>query len=453
MTDNRTAEQRIKQYSETFDFYIDAAVHPDFKPTNDTLGQYIKSVITDNPQLNSQDSLWAELLKEDLMRFLQALLSLYEPVEKEHERQSKMIDIFTKASINGKRKMWNEVFQTIKYFYTPQEVNIEGYIYQMQQMDEKGKSATLSTLIKDWKKANDEHMELMKKKILDKNKKNWEQSVRDRGLEDYKRAKKIDYEFYKYPALTEITKIIGREQPENKDDRDDILLKYKPQIISNYAVFEEVEEITTGRNLNQLIPHEIVLMADKETEPIFFQKFSAGRLQSFSNRPLIFSQKKTIQHVCTKPRFQKGPIIVAIDTSGSMNGKPEIIATSLLIQLVRIAKKQLRKCYLITFSVRSQAIDLAHPANWYQLKDFLTHGFSGGTNGEEMLRIALETLKTETYNFADILIISDFEFHKPIKNTMDKIFKEKEMGVRFYGLQIGTASNEYDEILDRIWKI
>ena len=70
-----------------------------------------------------------------------------------------------------------------------------------------------------------------------------------------------------------------------------------------------------------------------------------------------------------------------------------------------------------------------------------------------MLRIALETLKTETYNFADILIISDFEFHKPIKNTMDKIFKEKEMGVRFYVLQIGTASNEYDEILDRIWKI
>ena len=67
--------------------------------------------------------------------------------------------------------------------------------------------------------------ERMKMEILNKNKNNWERSVRDRGLEDYKRAKKIDHEFYKYPALAEIVRIIGRQYPENKDDRDDIILK------------------------------------------------------------------------------------------------------------------------------------------------------------------------------------------------------------------------------------
>lgn len=70
-----------------------------------------------------------------------------------------------------------------------------------------------------------------------------------------------------------------------------------------------------------------------------------------------------------------------------------------------------------------------------------------------MLKIALRVLETETYSLADILIISDFEFSKPIKNTIDKMCEERAMGVRFYGLQIGTASREYDKILDRIWKV
>mgnify|MGYP000581214084 FL=1 len=453
MMNNKSSEQRMQYYSETFDFYMDSEDHPDFKPANDILGQYIQSVVADNPQLDSQNPLWTEILKDDLMRFLQALLSLYEPIEKEHDKQSKMIYAFTKANMNGKRKMWNVVSQTIKQFYAAQEVNIEGYINQMQQMDEESKSMVLSVLAKDWEKANDEYMERIEKEILDKNKNIWECSVRDHGIEDYERVRKIEHVFYRYPALTEIVKIIGREQPENKKEQDDILFKYKPLIVSNHMTFKEVEEITTGRNLSHLVPTEIAFLADSFTESVFYQKFASYKLQLFSNRSKILGQEKTKQQICDKPRLQIGPIIVAVDTSESMYGQPEKIANSLLIQLVRMAKKQRRKCFLITFSVKAQTIDLAHPANWDKLKDFLDHGFSGGTNGEEMLKIALRVLETETYSLADILIISDFEFSKPIKNTIDKMCEERAMGVRFYGLQIGTASREYDKILDRIWKV
>lgn len=453
MMNNKSSEQRMQYYSETFDFYMDSEDHPDFEPANDILGQYIQSVVADNPQLDSQNPLWTEILKDDLMRFLQALLSLYEPIEKEHDKQSKMIYAFTKANMNGKRKMWNVVSQTIKQFYAAQEVNIEGYINQMQQMDEESKSMVLSVLAKDWEKANDEYMERIEKEILDKNKNIWECSVRDHGIEDYERVRKIEHVFYRYPALTEIVKIIGREQPENKKEQDDILFKYKPLIVSNHMTFKEVEEITTGRNLSRLVPTEIAFLADSFTESVFYQKFASYKLQLFSNRSKILGQEKTKQQICDKPRLQIGPIIVAVDTSESMYGQPEKIANSLLIQLVRMAKKQRRKCFLITFSVKAQTMDLAHPANWDKLKDFLDHGFSGGTNGEEMLKIALRVLETETYSLADILIISDFEFSKPIKNTIDKMCEERAMGVRFYGLQIGTASREYDKILDRIWKV
>ena len=60
----------------------------------------------------------------------------------------------------------------------------------------------------------------------------------------------------------------------------------------------------------------------------------------------------------TKPARPKGPMIVCLDTSGSMAGKPEKIAHSLLIKLLEIADRQRRNCFLIAFSVSIHPIDV-----------------------------------------------------------------------------------------------
>lgn len=54
---------------------------------------------------------------------------------------------------------------------------------------------------------------------------------------------------------------------------------------------------------------------------------------------------------------------------------------------------------------------------------------------------------------AYILIISDFEFPEPVKETMEKINKEKTLGTRFYGLRIGRhCTKAYGtKILDKMW--
>ena len=111
-----------------------------------------------------------------------------------------------------------------------------------------------------------------------------------------------------------------------------------------------------------------------------------------------------------KPRLEKGPIVVSLDTSGSMTGKPMQLAKCLLLQLLKMAKKQKRKCFLITFSVRANFLDLSRYGAWKQLKKFLDNHFSGGTDGEQMLRTALNMLQTANFSMADVLIISDFYF-------------------------------------------
>jgi len=119
-----------------------------------------------------------------------------------------------------------------------------------------------------------------------------------------------------------------------------------------------------------------------------------------------------------------------------------------------MAKKQKRPCCLISFSVRSKSIDLAKPRNWRRIDNFLEHSFSGGTDGEQMLAEAIRVLQKGTYEMADILIVSDFEFPVPVPATMDKINKEKAFGTRFYGLKIGRYGVKgYNDVMDKIWVV
>ena len=147
-------------------------------------------------------------------------------------------------------------------------------------------------------------------------------------------------------------------------------------------------------------------------------------------------------------------VSVLIDTSGSMNGRPLHVAHSLLFQLLYMAKKQKRACYLITYSVRAQAIDLASPSNWRLVKQFLQRGFSGGTDGNQMLQTAIAALQNQKYAMADVLIISDFEWPCPQNNILKMMDREKGQGTKFYGLGIRASFARYPhDWLDRLWNI
>lgn len=163
-----------------------------------------------------------------------------------------------------------------------------------------------------------------------------------------------------------------------------------------------------GNDLQALMPTEVALLAEFATEDLFFMKYAMRQLQLFSNRSDSVRKKQESQTKRREPRQIKGPMIVAIDTSGSMSGKAESIAKALLLEITQMAKKQHRKCFLLSFSVRAQALDTAHSGNWKKVREFMVSHFSGGTDGEEMLKTALHTLTQENYLRADVLIISEF---------------------------------------------
>lgn len=442
--------KKLAVYDEAFDFYMDRGKMPENIPSDDLLGGFMQQALADNPQLDTQDPTWIEILKEEVLKFIHAMLELFEPLEKIYQEEKHLIQVFSGGSIEKKRHMWQQVYGTIKQKYTPEEVNIEGYIQQFQNNDA---DLVFGPMIKDWDKACDERLFLTEQSYIDRYKNNWETRVKECGQTDYMDRKKIDQIFYRYPQLVEIVRIMGREQPQRDDEKDETIIKYIPLLPSPPQPAVEIEEVTNGNDLQHLLPIETAILSSPKTEGMFYFKYATHQLQQFANKPKMESRMKKEQIHKREPRLEKGPIIVSIDTSGSMEGKPLKLATCLLKQLLRMAKKQKRNCFLISFSVRAKHIDLSIPGSWAKLNKFLSDSFSGGTDGNQMLKAGIDMLNSNKYAMADMLIISDFIFPEPNKRIQELMREEHDKGTRFYGLQIDSSAHGYDNILDKIWQV
>ena len=445
MIDYTDVDAKLEEYSEAFDFYMESGEMPPTMPEEDCLIGYMKEVIDNNPQIDGSDETWVEVLKDGLISYFAALLEQFRAMQLEAMKELALIAKFRSVGIEDKRSMWKMVCSTIQNGYSKYEVNLQGYISQFQTTD---KHSVFDALIGDWDAACKEKLNRRERQALERSKKNFENYSRDAGTSDYEDKKKIDNYLHRYPKLKEIVDIIGRDTDPSKDERDSIIYKFLPVTVAKNSSAEEIDRVETGDNLERVLPVELSMPED-----LFFKRYATKELQQFSS-PGRDKPKKIEEHR-KDSRLTKGPIIVSIDTSGSMSGRPQRIAFSLLKQLLRMAKKQKRSCYLITFSVRSKSIDLAKPRNWNRVDSFLEDSFSGGTDGEQMLGEAIRLLQQGTYEMADILIISDFEFPEPIKETMYKIDKEKTLGTRFYGLRIGHLGTKAYEtkVLDKMWTV
>lgn len=446
--------QKLKDYDDAFDFYMEYGRLPDNLSQSDLLRVFIGQTIQDNPQLESQESLWTELFKEELMKFIEAMLHLFQPIEEYHRKEQAFIAVFVSGGIAQKRNMWEQAVKVIKSQYKSDELNLEGYRNQLNDSESEEQVETiLNTMGKEWKQASDEKEVERKKKLIEDNLLRWERHIKEHGMSDYKERRKIEHFFYSFPELKDLLRIIGREQSKREDEMDDTVKHYLPLLPSPPRPAAEAEEVANGNDLQHLLPSETAILSERQTEDLFYYKYTTRQLQLFANRPKNESQFETEQTQKKKPRIEKGPIIVAVDTSGSMSGRPMKIAYAVLLQLLRLARKQKRKVFLISFSVRAKFLDLSLPRNWMRLNSFLEDRFSGGTDGEEMLNLSVKMLQSKAFGMADVLIISDFDFPLPKDSTWKKMLEEHSKGTCFYGLKINSTDRLYDTILDKTWNI
>ena len=142
------------------------------------------------------------------------------------------------------------------------------------------------------------------------------------------------------------------------------------------------------------------------------------------------------------PKLERGPILLCIDTSGSMDGDPETVAKALALEACLTAKREHRHCYLYAFSgagqVMEQELSLERKGI-HDLQAFLTCSFGGGTDVDLPLQLATERLGREGWEGADILMISDGGFSVP-EATLQRVDEAKQTRrLRVHGVLVGES--------------
>ena len=217
----------------------------------------------------------------------------------------------------------------------------------------------------------------------------------------------------------------------------------------------EITGVVLGNDLENIIPEELALLADDSTADLFDLKFIEKRLLCFENQGLIEieinEEKEQIVQVTEEDEL--GPIIICVDTSGSMHGAPEVIAKAITLYMATRAMKQDRKCYLINFSTNISTLDLSAGLGLKDLLGFLKMSFHGGTDVSPALQEALRQLQNEDYEQADILVVSDFVMSGLPEAITQSIDKAKENNNKFYSLCIGNHfySDDLKLIFDKSW--
>lgn len=204
---------------------------------------------------------------------------------------------------------------------------------------------------------------------------------------------------------------------------------------------EEIVGIRLGSDLEHVLPSELALLADAETEVLFDLKYLEARLMCFDMQG-VQASKHTIeveQDSLSNEGEKLGPMVICVDTSGSMAGMPETIAKAVTLYMASKAKEQKRPCYLINFSTRISTLDMADGLGLGALMEFLGMSFHGGTDVTPALAHALEVMERETYEKADVLVISDFIMAGLPKPIDAKIGAQRDLGNRFYSLVINRT--------------
>lgn len=140
-----------------------------------------------------------------------------------------------------------------------------------------------------------------------------------------------------------------------------------------------------------------------------------------------------------RPRPQRGPIIAVVDTSGSMHGLPERVAKAVVLEALRTAHVENRKCYLYAYSGPSQVLEheLSLTENGLgRLMEFLSHSFGGGTDIGAMTTV-VERLRREDWKKADVLLVTDGEWGAPA-GVVAGVAAARATGTRFHGVQVGN---------------
>ena len=187
---------------------------------------------------------------------------------------------------------------------------------------------------------------------------------------------------------------------------------------------EEITDVELGNDLGRLLPVELV-------------KLRHPRLHALALRDLL--ERKVMQYALTgKERLGKGPLVLLLDRSGSMDGEKDEWSTAVALALLGMAHDERRTFAVVAFTDQVIYEAVVKPGERLD-EEALNLTCSGGTDVDAAMARGLDIIERNpgALHEADLVLVTDgcslAERAAELKN------KAKALGVSVLGVGIGVA--------------
>jgi len=228
--------------------------------------------------------------------------------------------------------------------------------------------------------------------------------------------------------IKEIIRMLGRMRLE--------ALSVKRSKVTHSTPVRRGVETTGLEGIDRILPEELADLAlGKSGEERFLRKLSEEEL-------LAYSYKNPVQQ-------SHGPILVAVDGSGSMQGAREVWAKALAIAAFLQAKREKRKACGIIFGASETEI---FEIDMNRLEDLATASFHMGTDFGPPLTWAEEKFLERPK--ADFLFITDGICDLPAEKRQAFLAAKNQSGAKCYSVLIGSdATQTVKDFSDRLFSL
>ncbi|MCM2252175.1 MAG: VWA domain-containing protein [Ramlibacter sp.] len=288
----------------------------------------------------------------------------------------------------------------------------------------------------------------------------WQEVVRARRLIDA------------LPELARIVRQLGRARVTDEPDASNAS---EVRIMEEHLALRPVERIVQvpdfpGETLGvrrsgrvaRMLPAEAMLLLHPRLRMVWHARHAERTLLSYEDddrmpdvvNELAPTWRPSSRRVPDK-RLEMGPMLVCVDTSGSMQGGAEAVAKAVVLEAVRTAHAQRRACHLFAFSGPEEIVETelaVESESIVRLAEFMGQTFRGGTDVSGPLERALDKLGERHWQLADLLIASDGEFGATPAVAAQIQRAKEDLGLRIQGILIGDRETlGFLEIADDIY--
>jgi uncharacterized protein with von Willebrand factor type A (vWA) domain len=214
---------------------------------------------------------------------------------------------------------------------------------------------------------------------------------------------------------------------------------------------EELYEVGLHRSLDdlaRLVPHELLALTHPLLRRDFRRRMLDGGLETYALRGV--------------DARGRGPLVVCLDTSGSMAGEKETWSKAVTLTFVELARRQRRRCHVVCFSDPQALREFdMNPRVAYEVAldttlDLAEHFSGGGTDFMAPLDAAIVKLKTRELRKADVVLITDGECSVDPGWQEEFLRCKRRLDFSLYAILIDRGSTRGDtvfQLADRVSRV